>query len=51
MENLQKNISTQIREVCDDICENYCKYRETADDDLICDAIREKGKCPLDVLN
>lgn len=37
--------------VCEDICDNYCKYRETADEDCLCDVIREGGSCPLDRLN
>ena len=49
--NLQLYIKEQIEKVREDICDNYCKYRETADEELICDAIREKGSCPLDVLN
>ena len=48
--NLQLYIKEQIAEVREDICDNYCKYRETADEEFICDAIREKGSCPLDVL-
>lgn len=51
MENkLLKSIVEQLEEVCEDICDNYCKYGETADENGICDAIREKGSCPLDVL-
>lgn len=49
--NVMKSISEIIEEVCEDICDNYCKYKETADEDLICDAIREKGSCPLDRLH
>lgn len=39
-----------IEEVCEDICDNYCKYRDTADEDCVCDAMRNGGKCPLDRL-
>ena len=39
-----------IREVCEDICDNYCKYRDTVDEDCVCDAMRNGGKCPLDRL-
>lgn len=49
-EKLQKIIKEQIEKVRNEICDNYCKYRETADEDIICDVIREKGSCPLDVL-
>ena len=47
---LLQNITDILTEVSENICDNYCKYRETADEDMICDAIREKGGCPLDVL-
>ena len=50
MEKLQLMIKEQLLKVCEDICDNYCKYRETADEDCKCDIIREKGSCPLDVL-
>lgn len=40
-----------LREVSEDICDNYCKYRETADEECLCDVIREGGSCPLDRLN
>lgn len=40
-----------LREVSEDICDNYCKYRETADEECLCDVIREGGSCPLDKLN
>lgn len=52
MENkLVKYIVEQLEQVREDICDNYCKYRETADENLVCDAIREKGSCPLDILS
>ena len=35
-----------LREVCEDICDNYCKFRETVDEDCLCDVIREEGICP-----
>lgn len=40
-----------LREVSEDICDNYCKFRETADEDCLCDVIRNGGSCPLDRLN
>lgn len=48
---LQENIIKVISDVCEDICDNLCKYRETADDEFICDLIRERGSCPLDILH
>ena len=51
MENsLIKIIKERIEKVSEDICDNYCKYQETSDDNGICDAIRENGHCPLDLL-
>ena len=47
---INKYICDTLRELAEDICNNYCKYKETADEDLICDAIRENGYCPLDIL-
>lgn len=39
-----------IQEVSEDICDNYCKYRETADEDNLCDPLRNGSSCPLDRL-
>lgn len=39
-----------IQEVSEDICDNYCKYRETADEDNLCDPLRNGRSCPLDRL-
>ena len=51
MENkLLESIVEQLEEVREDICDNYCKYRETSDENLVCDAIRENGFCTLDLL-
>lgn len=51
MKNTTKTISDILQEVREDICDNYCKYRDTSDDDCLCDVIREGGACPLDILN
>lgn len=40
-----------LREVSENICDNYCKYRETVDEECLCDVIRDGGSCPLDRLN
>ena len=34
--------------VRDDICNNYCEYRNTMDEDGLCDKTRDGGSCPLD---
>lgn len=49
-DKLQKAIQQIIEEVSEDICNNYCKYGDTEDENCICDAIRIKGACPLDRL-
>ena len=40
-----------IEQVCEDICDNYCMYRDTVDDECLCDVTRNDGRCPLDRLN
>lgn len=45
-----KTVIEVIREVCEDICDNYCKYAGTGDEDFICDPISENGCCPLDAI-
>lgn len=47
---LQESIVEIIQAVSEDICDNYCKYRDTADENALCDAIREGNPCPLDRL-
>ena len=49
-ESLQKSVQVIIQEVSEDICDNYCKYRDTADDNNLCDVIRDGSPCPLDRL-
>ena len=43
-------VGTILQQLAEDICDNYCKYRETCDEDAICEVIREGGTCPLDKL-
>lgn len=50
MEKLSEVAKKIIEETVEDICDNYCKYRETVDENLICDAIRDGKECPLDRL-
>lgn len=50
MELLQDLIKKELEKVCANVCDNLCKYRESADDDLVCDYRREHGTCPLDKL-
>lgn len=39
-----------LQSVAEDICDNYCKYRDTCDEDELCGIIRNGGTCPLDRL-
>lgn len=45
-----KNEKEIIEEVAEDICMNYCRYRDTPDEDGLCDRIRDGSACPLDRL-
>lgn len=38
------------QEVFEKVCDQLCKYRDTCDEDIECDYIREHGNCPLDRL-
>ena len=38
----------KIMEICENICDNFCKYRDTCDDNSECEILREGEKCPLD---
>ena len=49
-EKVSSTLKSIIQSVSEDICDNYCKFRDTADEDFLCDAIRNGGKCPLDRL-
>lgn len=46
-----KSVRQMLQEISEDICDNYCKYRDTADEECLCDVIRGGGECPLDRLN
>ena len=41
-------VASILHEVSEDICDNYCKYRDTGDEDCMCDIIREDKPSPLD---
>ena len=45
-----KEIKETIESVREEVCDNLCQYAPTADEDSICDYIREHGECPLDRL-
>ena len=44
------SVTKDIEDVCSDICDNYCKYADTADEYGECDITRDGGECPLDRL-
>ena len=50
MEEKKKSVTELIEEVCGDICDNYCEYRHTADENAECEILRCGKKCPLDKL-
>lgn len=50
MEKQTKTISEILEEIREDICDNYCKYRDTVDEDCLCDKLRDGRSCPLDRL-
>lgn len=47
----EKSATKIIEEVAETVCDDLCKYRDTCDEDCVCDYMREHdGKCPLDRL-
>lgn len=44
------SITKQIEDFCGEICDNFCKWQETCDENCECQWIREGNKCPLDKL-
>lgn len=51
MKSITKTVSEILQEIQEDICDNYCKYRDTSDEDCLCDVLRRGDACPLDRLN
>lgn len=51
MDKLMDTISDILRGIQEDICDNYCKYRDATDEDCLCELLRNGGTCPLDRLN
>lgn len=46
-----ETITEILESVKESVCDDLCKYRVTADNECICDYIREHDKCPLDRLS
>lgn len=47
----EKSVIQMLQEISEDICNNYCRYRNPANEDCLCDVIRDGEECPLDKLN
>lgn len=45
-----QSLTEIIESICEDICDNYCKYGDTVDENGECEPMREGKKCPLDRL-
>lgn len=50
IKQIVQSVSKIIQSVSEDICNNYCKYRDTEDEDCLCPVIRNGDSCPLDRL-
>lgn len=48
---MNKSKSELLQKIKEDLCDNYCLYRDTADENSDCDAIRNNGICPLNKLD
>ena len=46
----KKTVVNIIEDLQGDICDNFCKYRDSTDEDCVCEWIRQGNACPLDVL-
>ena len=44
----KESIRQQLEDITGEICDNFCKYRNTCDENNECDWIREGNSCPLD---
>lgn len=47
MDEKKKSAMKIIEEVCEDICNRYCKYGDTVDEDGECEVGRGGEECPL----
>ena len=45
-----KEITGQINDIASNICDHFCKYNGTGNDDVICAYVEKHGHCPLDLL-
>lgn len=47
---MDESVMRVIEKVAETICDNFCKYNETCDDNAECEWIRGGNRCPLDKL-
>lgn len=50
VESISTSLCDIIENVRIEVCTNLCKFRDSCDDDFVCDYVRENGYCPLDRL-
>lgn len=44
--------AAELSRVAETVCDELCRYNDTADDDGVCDYMRQHGgECPLDVIS
>lgn len=48
---MTKGIIQQLEEVTEEVCQNFCKYADTTNDECECEYMREHHKCVLDKIN
>ena len=46
----KETVTKMIEDIASEVCDHLCKYRETADEESVCDYMREHEQCPLDKL-
>ena len=47
---MNKSVIDIIKEVCEIVCDELCKYRDLTDENCECDYTKKNGTCPLDKL-
>lgn len=47
---MNKSVIDIIEEVCETVCDELCKYRDSTDKNCECDYIKKNGVYPLDEL-
>lgn len=46
----EDTIPQMLQKITENICNNFCKYNETCDENYECEWIRSGNDCPLDRL-